>query len=150
MSSQSEGKTLFTSYTVYKGKAALSIKPIAPTFQAVGNNQKLAREGSLLLEFAPAGGNGMATNQREYDWSKKQFFALNLAEMGDLISFDKTKGFELFHDPNLGGLYFNLFISDKNSGGSGSISAPVTLGEYEVIKTMTQFLIPKFLGLDQI
>jgi hypothetical protein len=103
MSSQSEGKTLFTSYTVYKGKAALSIKPIAPTFQAVGNNQKLAREGSLLLEFAPAGGNGMATNQREYDWSKKQFFALNLAEMGDLISFDKTKGFELFHDPNLGG-----------------------------------------------
>lgn len=90
---------VFAAYSIYKGKAALSVKPIPPTVQHRGQATVLVKEGALLFEIAPAG-----ANPREYDWSKKQFFALTLAEMGDLIVMDKLKGIEFFHDPNLGGI----------------------------------------------
>jgi hypothetical protein len=86
----------YSSFSVYKGKAALNAKPIFPTFVMKGSGKTVQKEGALLLEFAPAG-----TNAREYDWSKKQYFSLSVVELGELIGLDKNT-LEFFHDPNKG------------------------------------------------
>ncbi len=46
----------YTGYNIYKGKAAINIKPIPPTFRVTKSSRVLEREGVLLWEFAPASG----------------------------------------------------------------------------------------------
>ncbi|KAG0549740.1 hypothetical protein BDA96_01G280500 [Sorghum bicolor] len=85
---------VFTSYNIYKGKAALSFDPRPPyLFQQVeevglgfvvsdivpymccANDACVAKEGYVLLQFAPA----VAT--RQYDWTRKQFPAMILSSL---------------------------------------------------------------------
>ena len=49
---------LITDYTVYKGRGAMTVKVIKPTWErtTTGNGLKIARVGSLLLEFANSKG----------------------------------------------------------------------------------------------
>jgi hypothetical protein len=84
----------FAAYVVYKGKGAVALKPIPPTFSATVSKQTgsvtnqfrtVAREGTLLFEFAPP---GLAV--RQYNWEKKSSFALNPTECGELLCMDKT------------------------------------------------------------
>jgi hypothetical protein len=89
----------FSNYRVYKGKAAVSIKIIPPTFNSLSaTSRSIAREGSIMFEFAPSAGG-----PREYDWTRKASFSLSVAECGELLAMDRNAGVEFFHDPNMGG-----------------------------------------------
>jgi hypothetical protein len=56
----------------------------------------------------------------------------------------------------LTGFFFSFFITDKSAGASnpagspavGQLSVPVSHAEFEIIKTVSQFMIPRFLGFD--
>ncbi len=61
---------MFVNYSIYKGKSALQVKVIKPTWVSVQGGISMDREGVVLLEFAPAIGKDGANNK--YDWSKKQ------------------------------------------------------------------------------
>jgi hypothetical protein len=49
-----------------------------------------------------------------------------------------------------------LYVTDKSSGAAtpsgasaaGQLSVPVSHAEFEIIKTVSQFMIPRFLGFD--
>ncbi|CDY47337.1 hypothetical protein HID58_085467 [Brassica napus] len=57
----------YVGHSIYKGKAAVTVEPRAPEFVSLDSGAfKLSKDGSLLLQFAPAAG------VRQYDWSKKQ------------------------------------------------------------------------------
>ena len=61
-----EDGRVYCSYDIYKGKAAVNVKPVAPTYAPTGENAyALKRPGGLLFEAAPASGT------RTYDWSRK-------------------------------------------------------------------------------
>lgn len=73
----------------------MQIKPIPPTWRSSGSGRMVEREGVILVEAAAA------STQRDYDWSKKQVFALNVLEIGKLLT--RSKGELTFvHDPNKG------------------------------------------------
>jgi hypothetical protein len=88
----------FASYVIYKGKGAVSIKAIPPTFAPAGNSGlSVSREGGILFEFASS------ISQRQYDWQKKITFLADATECGDiLIKCENNHGFDYFHDPNMG------------------------------------------------
>jgi hypothetical protein len=63
----------FTSYNIYKGKAAMAVKPIPPTLSIIKEGSRtVSRPGAMLFELAPAIGS------REYDWRNKITFALGV------------------------------------------------------------------------
>lgn len=155
----------FASYSVYKGKAALCVKPIPPTFQNVSKTSRtISREGSIFLEFAPAG-NG----PREYNWAAKSIFSLDATECGALLIFDPSKGAEFTHDPKMGtpeagqvmkrlalaaspdgkGVFFRLTATDKEKGKTDT-SVLLTWAELEVIKSIVRYSIPFMLGIDKL
>jgi hypothetical protein len=86
----------YTSYDIFKGKSALNVKVITPTFtqSSSGGPLALKKAGALLLECAP----GAA---RSYDWSKKLAMALSVTEMAEILAFTAEAGsLEFVHDPN--------------------------------------------------
>jgi len=95
----SEERVFPSPFNVYKGKGAVSFKPIGPTFAIYkqGPNKVVSREGTLLCEFAAAG-----INPKEYDWGKKVSFALNLNECGEVLRLKEGSTVEFTHDPALG------------------------------------------------
>lgn len=99
----------FVGYNVYKGKAAMVIKPVAPVFNELANgNRILFKDGGMLLEIAPISG------VREYDWTKKATFLLDPSECGEILCFHDMKtstevGF--LHDTFMGGTYVHIYIS---------------------------------------
>lgn len=162
---ESDEVKTFASYSVYKGKAALSIKPIPPTFQSLSKTSRIiSREGSIFLEFAPA-----ANGPREYNWGAKTVFSLDATECGALLVMDSSKGTEFTHDPKMGtpdagqvmkklslnptqdgkGVFFRLQSTDKEKGKS-DISVLLTWAELEVVKTLMRYSIPRFLGVDKL
>lgn len=94
ISDEQEFRT-YASYGVYKGKGALNVKPIPPTYQVKEKSQSVVKEGALLFEFAPAG-----ANPREYDWSKKIMFSLSANECGEFLRHNEPTNVEFMHDPN--------------------------------------------------
>uniref|UniRef100_A0A453QN07 Single-stranded DNA-binding protein WHY1, chloroplastic n=1 Tax=Aegilops tauschii subsp. strangulata TaxID=200361 RepID=A0A453QN07_AEGTS len=85
---------VFASYSIYKGKAALAFDPRPPQFVPLESGAyKVAKEGFVLLQFAPAVG------PRQYDWTRKQVFSLSVWEMGTLLTLGLTDSCEFFHDP---------------------------------------------------
>jgi hypothetical protein len=96
----------FVGYNVYKGKAAMAIKPVAPVFNELANgNRILSKDGGMLLEIAPISG------VREYDWTKKATFLLDPSECGEILCFHDMKastevGF--LHDTFMGGAYIYM------------------------------------------
>ena len=86
---------VYTSYDVFKGKSAMNVKVITPTFtqSASGGPLTLKKAGALLVECAP----GAA---RSYDWSKKLAMALSVTEMAEILAFTAEAGsLEFVHDP---------------------------------------------------
>jgi hypothetical protein len=155
----------YAEYGVFKGKGAMKVKIVAPTFQMIGPySRTISREGGLLLEFAKTIGT------REYDWNNKGTFLLDVTECGGLLTIDRA-GAEFVHDPNMGsplqsqitkkvkilpmedgkGLFFSLAVTDKqNPNANLAISIPVSWAEFEVIRKIIEYGMPRFLGFDQI
>jgi len=160
-----ENPRTFTSYVIYKGKAALSLKPIPPTFASKGSSRIVSKNGGLLLEFAPASG------VREYDWTKKGTFLLGPTECGDILTMrpDNKEGLEFLRDPKMGSpqtgntakklrilpITFidgrSMFISLQISGKSSepvNFNLPLRVGELAVIQTLISYCLPRFLAFD--
>lgn len=95
LSGEAETPKTFVGFSVYKGKAAMSVKAIPATFSTGPGPRTVTREGALLLEFAPSG-----EHQQEYDWTKKVLFSLDAVECGELLLVGQDKSAEFFHDPN--------------------------------------------------
>jgi hypothetical protein len=89
----------FVEFSVYKGRAAMQIKPIPPSWRSSGSSgaRAIEREGVILVEAAPA------HTLRQYDWSRKVTFALNILEIGKLLARSSGQAEVNFvHDPNKG------------------------------------------------
>jgi hypothetical protein len=156
---------IFAKYTIYKNSGALGIAPINPTWKQISEDAyTVEKPGVLLLEFAKARG------ERAYDWNNKQFFAISVTEMGDMVAnLSRGEGVNFFHDSSkVGG------GDDSNFGGGGNGKAfradlspdgnvwffsltdrnkdkwlvPVSLGEFVVLRQIMQAAIPSFLGID--
>ncbi|XP_062109970.1 single-stranded DNA-binding protein WHY2, mitochondrial [Humulus lupulus] len=151
-------------YTVYKGKAALSVNPILPTFTKLDSGiHVVERRGCMMLKFTPAIG------ERKYDWEKRQMFALSPTEVGSLISLGPNDSCEFFHDPsmlssNAGQVRKSLTIRPHSNGGGymisltvvnnilkskDNISVPFTTAEFIVVKTACSYALPHILGWDR-
>jgi len=156
-----QSSKIFVKYTFYKGKAALGMQPKAPEYSTVDSGGiRLSKEGCVFLEFAPAVGT------RQYDWSKKQIFALSVLELGTLLSLDPNEPCEFFHDPfvgkseagkirkvlkvgmlqDTGGYFFNLRVSDRNLNIDESLFMPITKGEFSVMRSAFNFILPYLMG----
>lgn len=94
MASDEQELRTFAGYNVYKGKGAINVKPIPPTFQTNGKSQSVDREGALLFEFAPSG-----KGPREYDWTKKATFSMSVNECGEVMRSKDGASAEFLHDP---------------------------------------------------
>ncbi|CAL5044645.1 unnamed protein product [Urochloa decumbens] len=155
-----EGR-VFTSYSIYKGKAALAFDPRPPQFVPLDSGAyKVAKEGFVLLQFAPA----VAT--RQYDWTRKQVFSLSVWEIGTLLTLGPTDSCEFFHDPFKGrseegkvrkvlkveptpdgnGRFFNLSVQNRLLNVDESIYIPITKGEFAVIVSTFNYIIPHLMG----
>ena len=154
----------FASYVIYKGKGAVSLKIITPSFTPIGQNRQMSKAGGLFFEFAPSIG------QREYDWSRKGTFLLDVTECGTVLSLEKgvSNSYEFVHDPMMGqegegqtikkmkwstskdGVFLNLLVSDKNKNANDAFSVPLSYGEMEVIFSIIKFCIPRFLGFHEV
>jgi hypothetical protein len=91
------------SYDIYKGKAAVNVKPVAPTFESRGNGSyTVQRNGGLMFEMAPA----VSGTARAYDWSRKIMFSLSVNELGEILAMnpgvDLASAVEFVHDPSMG------------------------------------------------
>ncbi|XP_065863076.1 single-stranded DNA-binding protein WHY1, chloroplastic-like [Euphorbia lathyris] len=152
---------VFVGHSIYKGKAALTVEPRAPEFAALESGAfKIAREGFILLQFAPSAG------VRQYDWSRKQVFSLSVTEIGTLLSLGAKDSCEFFHDPNKGksdegkvrkvlkveplpdgsGHFFNLSVQNKLLNMDESIYIPVTKAEFAILTSAFNYILPYLLG----
>ncbi|KAL3501337.1 hypothetical protein ACH5RR_035786 [Cinchona calisaya] len=152
---------VYVGYSVYKGKAALTVEPRLPEFMPLDSGAfKLSKEGFVLLQFAPAAG------VRQYDWSRKQVFSLSVTEIGSLISLGGKDSCEFFHDPYKGksdegrvrkvlkveplpdgsGHFFNLSVQNKLINVDDSIYIPITKAEFAVLTSAFNFILPYLLG----
>eukprot|EP00850_Spirogloea_muscicola_P006678 SM000032S12062 [mRNA] locus=s32:349130:350489:+ [translate_table: standard] len=111
--------------------------PIQPVYRLLENNSATVhREGSLFLEFAPA----MAL--REYDWSRKQTFALSITEIGHLLCLTPDGSCEFYHDPNKGKRCCIFLLS----GIDERIGLPILHAEFAVMRTAMNFVLPYLMG----
>lgn len=152
---------VYVGYSIYKGKAALTVEPRPPEFSPLDSGAlKLSKEGYAMLQFAPASG------VRQYDWSRKQVFSLSVTEIGNIISLGARDSCEFFHDPNKGksdegrvrkmlkveplpdgsGHFFNLSVQNKITNVDESIYIPVTKAEFAVLVSSFNFVLPYLLG----
>lgn len=158
----------YASYMIYKGKGAVAVKCIPPTFATLSQsrNRVVERQGGLLFEFAPS------SARREYDWGKKCTFLLDPTECAALVVMDHREGAEFFHDPNMAspdkaglvtkkmkwspsqdgrGAFVSLSVTNKGSGADSSmLTVPVTWAELEVVRSILRFSIPRFLGFHEV
>ncbi|KAL5213416.1 hypothetical protein ABZP36_024263 [Zizania latifolia] len=155
----------FASYTVFKGKAALSMHPILPNFSKLeSGGSRVNKNGSVMLTFFPAVG------QRKYDYSKKLLFALSPTEVGSLISLGPAESCEFFHDPSMksshegqvkkslsitpvgndSGYFLNIAVLNNVQKTTERLSLPITKAEFAVMRTALSFALPHILGWDQV
>ncbi|KAF5203479.1 Single-stranded dna-binding protein why1 protein [Thalictrum thalictroides] len=152
---------VYVGYSIYKGKAALTIEPKAPEFSSLDSGAyKVSKEGIVLLQFAPAIGT------RQYDWSRKQVFSLSISEIGTLMGLGGRDSCEFFHDPNKGksdegkvrkvlkaeplpdgsGHFFNLSVQNKLMNVDESIYIPISKAEFTVMVSAFNYILPFLLG----
>ncbi|KAL0364059.1 UNVERIFIED_CONTAM: Single-stranded DNA-binding protein WHY1, chloroplastic [Sesamum angustifolium] len=152
---------VYVGYSIYKGKAALTVEPRPPEFSPLDSGAfKLSKEGFALLQFAPASG------VRQYDWGRKQVFSLSVTEIGNIISLGARDSCEFFHDPFKGksdegrvrkvlkveplpdgsGHFFNLSVQNKLTNVDENIYIPITKAEFAVLVSSFNFVIPYLLG----
>ncbi|XP_064938383.1 single-stranded DNA-binding protein WHY2, mitochondrial-like isoform X1 [Musa acuminata AAA Group] len=155
----------FANYTVFKGKAALSMKPILPAIRELDQSRssRVYRNGSVILTFWPAVG------QRKYDWEKKQVFALSATEVGSLIGLGPTESCEFLHDPSMksslegqvkkslsisplgndNGYFINLSVVNNIQKTNERLSVPISKAEFTVIRTVLSYVLPHIMGWPQ-
>ena len=114
---------VYTAYTVYKSKGAVSFKIIKPTWDRAASGIRLSREGTMLLEFATGSGD------RSYAWGSKGTFGLSASEIGDfLAAVDANEEWSAFHDPNMGGSSRGAVILQRPAAAgarsSNTVSSP--------------------------
>ena len=169
MSNPDEGMinkiNVYTAYTVYKGRGAMSLKVIKPTWERIstGSGIRVSREGTVLLEFAQGKGD------RVYDWDGKGTFAMNAVECGEILDAAETATERsFFHDPNKmgsaegavtktmkfspardSGYFFSLYVNDKSTGANAQYTTAVSKAELRVIQQIVEFAIPRILGFDE-
>ncbi|KAK4789781.1 hypothetical protein SAY86_017085 [Trapa natans] len=152
---------VFVGYSIYKGKAALTVEPKTPEFTLLESGAyKLSREGSVTLQFAPAAA------VREYDWGRKQVFSLSVVEIATLIGLGAGDTCEFFHDPFKGrsdegkvrkvlkveplkdgsGHFFYISVQNKMTNADENIYIPVTKAEFTVLKSAFNFILPYLVG----
>ena len=156
---------VYTAFTVYKGRGAMSLKVIKPTWERIstGSGIRVSREGTVLLEFAQGKGD------RVYDWDGKGTFAMNAVECGEILDAAETATERsFFHDPNKmgsaegavtktmkfspardSGYFFSLYVNDKSAGANAQYTTAVSKAELRVIQQIIQFAIPRILGFDE-
>ncbi|XP_021912605.1 single-stranded DNA-binding protein WHY2, mitochondrial isoform X2 [Carica papaya] len=141
---------VFAPYSIYKGKAALSMEPVLPTFAKLDSGGlRVDRRGVMMLTFLPAIG------ERKYDWQSRQKFALSATEVGSFISLGPTGASEFFHDPSMkssnagqvkktlsvkphadaSGYFISLSVNNSILKTTERITVPVTSAEFQVMKT---------------
>ncbi|KAL9665650.1 hypothetical protein QQ045_021071 [Rhodiola kirilowii] len=164
-SSDYSSSKVFAPYTVFKGKAALSVSPLLPTFRKLDSGGlQLDRRGVIMLKFWPAIG------QRKYDWEKRQSFALSATEVGSLLSLGPQDSCEFFHDPSMqtsnagqvrkslsikanadsSGYFISLSVSNNILKTNEWLTVPLTTAEFAVIRAASSFALPHILGWDRI
>nr|ABK21442.1 unknown [Picea sitchensis] len=152
---------IYVKHTVYKGEGALTMKPKLPDYITLNmGGVTVAKEGCMFLEFAPAVG------PRQYDWSKKKIIALSVVEVGTLLSLGPDESCEFTHDPfmgkseagkimkvlkvgnlqDTGGYFFNLSVTDRIADVDESFSIPITKGEFSVMQSIFNFILPYLMG----
>lgn len=165
MESGEQGLRTYASYSLYKGKGAISMRPIPPTFSISGTARTVTKNGAMMFELAAAVGT------REYDWKNKITFALDVTECGEFLqkaTEGTGTGADFIHDPNMGstqggqitkrlklqpmqdgkGIFMTLQLTDKAATVSSMVSVPVTWGEVKVMSRLIEYSIPHFLGFD--
>lgn len=129
----------------------MTVKVIKPTWErtSTGNGLKIARVGSLLLEFANSKG------EREYDWENKETFALSAVECAEILEMDQGTEKSFFHDPNKfgsgegaitkslrispardTGFFFSLSVNNKMASSQLKYDTVVSTAELRVIRTI--------------
>ncbi|XP_039124018.1 single-stranded DNA-binding protein WHY1, chloroplastic-like [Dioscorea cayenensis subsp. rotundata] len=161
LSAASQPSRVYVGYSIYKGKAALTIEPRPPEFSPLDSGAfKVSKEGFALMQFAPAVGT------RQYDWSRKQVFSLSVTEIGTLMSLGAKDSCEFFHDPFKGrsdegkvrkllkaeplpdgtGHFFNLSVQNRLLNVDESIYIPISKAEFTILNSSFNFIIPYLLG----
>uniref|UniRef100_A0A7N0ULW7 Uncharacterized protein n=1 Tax=Kalanchoe fedtschenkoi TaxID=63787 RepID=A0A7N0ULW7_KALFE len=160
-SAPSPSTRVYVGYSIYKGKAALTVEPRAPEFSLMDSGAyKISKDGFVYLQFAPASGF------RQYDWSRKQVFSLSVFEVGSIISLGPKDSCEFFHDPFKGrsdegkvrkvlkveplpdgsGHFFNLSVQNRLLNVDESIYIPINKAEFTVLVSAMKFILPYLLG----
>nr|AID68259.1 whirly transcription factor domain containing protein [Musa acuminata AAA Group] len=151
-------------YALYKGKAALSVSPVLPTFREVDSGvSRVYKKGCVILTFWPVVG------VRKYDWQKKQAFALSPTEVGSLIGLGPAESCEFFHDPSMKsslegqvkkslsispmkdktGILLNFSVVNNIQKTNERFSVPVTKAEFTAIRTVLSYVLPHIMGWTQ-
>ncbi|XP_073004396.1 single-stranded DNA-binding protein WHY2, mitochondrial [Typha latifolia] len=156
---------IYASYTLFKGKAAMSVDPKLPNLLKLeSGGSRVDRKGVVMLTFWPAIG------QRKYDWQRKQVFALSPTEVGSLISLGPAESCEFFHDPSMksslqgqirkslsvtpmsneSGYLLNFNVVNTIEQINEHFALPVTKAEFTVIRTALSYALPHIMGWDKV
>ncbi|KAK6919825.1 Whirly transcription factor [Dillenia turbinata] len=149
----SKSDRVFAPYSVFKGKAALSVDPFLPTFSKLtSGGVRVDRRGGIMMTFWPA------------------HFALSATEVGSLISLGAKESCEFFHDPSMkssnagqvrkslavkpqsdgSGYMFSLSVVNNILKSNDRFSIPITAAEFAVLRTAFSFALPHIMGWDRI
>lgn len=164
--SSSNNNRTFVDFSIYKSKAALSVKLVKPTFETDQQGRTIMkRSGGILLEFAPAIGT------RKYDWTRKGSFMLSPIEAAELANRlnpsrpSIAQKVEFFHDPGMGGssqgsVTKGLKMEAMPDGTGGvflnynqtkfgeklNVNIPVSFGEVSALELLIKHLVPRVMG----
>ena len=164
--SSSNNNRTFVDFSIYKSKAALSVKLVKPTFETDQQGRTIMkRSGGILLEFAPAVGT------RKYDWTRKGSFMLSPIEAAELANrlnpsrASIAQKVEFFHDPGMGGssqgsVTKGLKMEAMPDGTGGvflnynqtkfgeklNVNIPVSFGEVSALELLIKHLVPRVMG----
>ncbi|XP_074573983.1 single-stranded DNA-binding protein WHY2, mitochondrial-like [Curcuma longa] len=154
----------YAKYTVFKGKAALSLEPVLPTIREVDSQRsRVFKRGCVMLKFCPA------IALQKYDWERRQVFALSPTEAGNLIALGPDETCEFLHDPSMKsslegqvkkslrvspspndkGYFLNLTVANKIQNTNERFSISVTKAEFAVIRNILTYVLPHILGWSQ-
>ncbi|CAH1446480.1 unnamed protein product [Lactuca virosa] len=150
---------IFADYAIFKGKAALSVAPVLPSFSKTDSGYtKVDRRGVIMLTFRPAIG------ERKYDSEKKQLFALSVTEVGSFISLGPGDSCEFFHDPlmqsrdagqvrkslsikpHTDGYFISLTVANNILKTNERLTVPVSTAEFAVMRAAFSFALPHIMG----
>ena len=133
-----------------------------PTFRGAGmNGYAVERQGTILVEFTAKTGGA-------YQWKEKQFFALSVDEVGEILCLAPDNELQFAHDRSAwsGGQSDDEAAADDDrkvfqvsalcetddavvfslTTNRGSVSTPVKLPELMVMKSLMNYMVPHLLG----